>query len=129
LTDEFVELPAPVVEPHPDGDEVPEVVTCAGCAPVPEPAALAWTPQWAALDPVPLELAPAWPVETLVFELGWDELPAETVTGWTLASPGGGLGLVSANTAAAVASVISEASERAIAAGLSIPGPSPVCAV
>jgi len=114
------------VEPHPAGDEVPEVLTCAGCAPVPEPAASAWTPHWAALDPVPLELAPAWPVETLVFELGWEELPAETVTGWRLTCPGGGLGLVSANTAAAVASVISEAKERAIAAGLTIPFVPPV---
>jgi len=114
------------VEPHPDGADVPEVLTCAGCAPVPEPAAFAATPQSAALDPVPLDVAPAWPVETLVFELGCDELPAEMVTGWTLTCPGGGLGAVSAKTAAAVASVINEARERAIAAGLTILVVSPV---
>ena len=78
---------------------------------------MAWTPQCAA---VPLEFAPAWPVETPAFDPGADELPADTLTGWTLTCPGGGLGAVAADAAAAVAMTSSEATDRAMVAGLII---------
>jgi hypothetical protein len=93
-------LPATALpDPQLEGDPAPDVLIRAGCALVLEPAALACAPQWVAADPGPF---------------------AETVIGWSAIDPGGGLGVASAETAAAVANESTATRETAIAAGLNI---------